>query len=126
MAGKFGKFSTGKEETRPTRYYSSLQEKAVSKAIGGKQTSNSGATMFQKGDVTNDIWLIECKTKTKESDSITLHKEWITKNKNESLFMNKKYSAVAVNFGPNQENYYIIDEELFLQLNEYLHNINNN
>ena len=28
----------------PTRYYSSKQEKAVAKAIGGKQTPNSGAT----------------------------------------------------------------------------------
>lgn len=27
-----------------TRYYSSRQEKKVAKAIGGKQTANSGAT----------------------------------------------------------------------------------
>lgn len=31
---------------RPTRFYSSRQEKAVAKAVGGKQTSNSGATDF--------------------------------------------------------------------------------
>ena len=28
----------------PTRHFSSKQEKAVAKAIGGKQTPNSGAT----------------------------------------------------------------------------------
>ena len=35
----------------PTRYYSNKQEKAVSKETAGSQTSNSGATPFQKGDV---------------------------------------------------------------------------
>lgn len=124
MAGKFGKFSKGEEKEKPTRYYSSLQEKSVAKAIGGKQTSNSGATMFQKGDVNlNSLFLIECKTKVKDCDSITVHKEWITKNREESIFMNKDYSAVAINFGPGQENYYIIDEDLFVQLTEYLQSL---
>lgn len=31
-----------------TRYYSNRQEKKVAKAIGGKQTANSGATAFSK------------------------------------------------------------------------------
>ena len=31
---------------RPTRFYSNKQEKKVAKAIGGKQTANSGATLF--------------------------------------------------------------------------------
>ena len=125
MAGKFGKFLKGNEEKiKPTRYYSNLQEKAVAKAIGGKQTSNSGATMFQKGDVSLDsLFLIECKTKVKDCDCITVHKNWITKNKEESIFMNKDYSAVAINFGPNQENYYIIDENLFSTLVEYLQSL---
>ena len=35
----------------PTRHYSSCQEKAVSKAVGGKVQKNSGATTFDKGDV---------------------------------------------------------------------------
>lgn len=34
--------------------------------------------------------------------------------------MNKDYSAVVINFGPDEENYYIIDEKLFQLLNEYL------
>ena len=40
---------------RPTRFYSSKQEKAVAKAVGGKVTANSGATAFLT------IRLIECK-----------------------------------------------------------------
>lgn len=122
MAGKFAKYVTGKETTKPTRYYSSKQEKSVAEAVSGKQTANSGATMFQKGDVVNDLFLIECKTKTKSCDSITVHKEWIEKNRDESIFMNKEYSAVAINFGPDEENYYIIDEQLFNLLTEYLRN----
>lgn len=122
MAGKFAKYVTGKETAKPTRYYSSKQEKSVAEAVSGKQTANSGATMFQKGDVVNDLFLIECKTKTKSCDSITVHKEWIEKNRDESIFMNKEYSAVAINFGPDEENYYIIDENLFNLLIEYLRN----
>ena len=34
--------------------------------------------------------------------------------------MGKKYSAVAFNFGPNEPNYYVIDEYLFQDLLEYL------
>lgn len=30
---------------RPTRFYSNKQEKKVAKAVGGKQTANSGATI---------------------------------------------------------------------------------
>lgn len=120
MAGKFTKYSVGEDKTKPTRYYSSKQEKQVAQAINGKQTANSGATMFQKGDVLNDLFLIECKTKTKASESITVHKEWIEKNKNESIFMNKEYNALVINFGPDEPNYYVIDESLFKLLLEYL------
>ena len=39
---------------KPTRFYSSRQEKKVAKAVGGKQVSNSGATALT-------LMLIECK-----------------------------------------------------------------
>ena len=112
----------GEPEKKPTRYYSSKQEKAVAKAINGKLTPNSGATMFGgKGDiVTEDGWLIECKTKTSPSESISIKKEWFNKNESEKVFMGKKYSALAFNFGPDEENYYIIDEYLFQTLKDFL------
>ena len=44
---------------KPTRYFSDKQEKSVVKALGGKQTKNSGATMIDKGDVLVDDWAIE-------------------------------------------------------------------
>lgn len=109
-------------QKKPTRYYSNLQEKKVAKDLEGKKNLNSGATPFQKGDVTLDEWLLECKTKTSHADSISVKKEWLEKNKQEALFMNKKYSAVVINFGPNEENHYIIDQYLFEELVNYLKN----
>ena len=105
---------------KPTRYYSSRQEKKVAKAIGGKQTPNSGATDFVKGDVTTDNILLECKTATTEKKSFSIKREWLSKNKEEAFEMGKSYSALAFNFGPDSENYYVIDEKLFKELIEYL------
>lgn len=104
---------------KPTRFYSNKQEKQVAKAIGGKQTANSGATSFVKGDVTSDVILVECKTVTKEQKSFTIKKEWIDKNKEEAFAMRKPYSAIAFSFG-DDVNHFIIDEKLFKILLEKL------
>jgi len=109
-------------EQKPTRYYSKRQESAVAKAVGGSVTKNSGATMFQKGDVSSDMFLIECKVKTAPSSQMTIHKEWLEKNEREALFMGKPYSALAFSFGPGEDNHYVIDEDLFLKLCEVLSN----
>ena len=103
-----------------TRYYSTKQEKHIAKALNGDRTPNSGATMFAKGDIKLNKFLLECKTKMKPSDSISIHKEWLDKLNTESLFMGKPYSALAFNFGPDEDNYYIINEELFETLINYL------
>ena len=84
---------------KPTRFYSSRQEKAVAKAVKGKQVSNSGATAFSKGDVRTNQWLIECKTNTTAKKSFSIKKEWIDKNKEEAFAMNKDYNALAFDFG---------------------------
>lgn len=108
----------------PTRVRSSAQEKSVAKAIGGRQTPNSGAASI-KGDVLTDgsyesSWLIECKTKMTHSNSISIKKEWFEKNKYEASEMGKANTALVFNFGPGEENYYIIDEYLFKILQDYL------
>ena len=104
---------------KPTRYFSNKQEKQVAKRVGGKQTANSGATAFSKGDVRTDYFLIECKTKTTPSESMTIHKDWIVKNDEEAFAMGKQYSAVAIDFGEG-ENYYIISEKLFKKLINFI------
>ena len=85
---------------KPTRHYSSMQEKSVASAIGGRKTPNSGATPNVKGDVLTKDWIVECKTCEKSQKSFTMKKEWFEKNKAEGMFMDKNYSAVVFNFGP--------------------------
>lgn len=102
-----------------TRKYSKIQEKRVSKINRGKTQPNSGATMFAKGDVITERFLIECKTRIGEQASINVKKEWLIKNEEEAFAMNKDYSAVAISFGDNK-NYYIIDQKLFNILRKHL------
>lgn len=101
---------------KPTRFYSDRQEKAVAKALGGRQTSNSGATAFVKGDVLTDDWSIECKTSTTEKVSFSIKKAWLEKNKEEAFAMGKSNSALCFDFGDNGTRYYVIDEKTFKNL----------
>lgn len=101
------------DKVQPTRHYSVKQEKQVASKFNGDRTLNSGATPYQKGDVMLENFLLECKTKVKPSESITIQKEWLDKNEKEALFMGKPYSALVFNFGPSETNYYVIDEYLF-------------
>lgn len=105
---------------KPTRFYSKKQEESVAKAVGGTRSKNSGATMFDKSDVSTRKFNLECKTKTSHAESISIKREWFEKNKQEAMFMNKPYSAIVFNFGPDEENHYIIDEFLFVELLRHL------
>lgn len=109
-----------------TRYFSSNQEKRVAKAVGGRRTANSGATMFSKGDVViEDLFLIECKTSVKDKESFTIHREWFDKNEEEAFAMGKPYEAVVFDFGDGKQ-HYVINETLFRKLVEFLREENNN
>lgn len=104
-----------------TRYYSKKQEKKVAKAIKGKVQPNSGATAFMKGDVVAEDWLIECKTKTKDSSSFTIKEDWLLKNEEEAFAMGMNNSALCFDFGPNaNKRYYVISERLFHLLQDYM------
>ena len=111
---------------KSTRYFSGRQERNVAKALKGKVVANSGAPVFVAGDVTLSDWLLECKTKTSPSQSISIKKEWLEKNEEEAFSMNKHHSALVFNFGDlhNVQNYYIINEQEFkrfleLEANDY-------
>lgn len=110
----------GKNE--PTRFYSKKQENAVAKTFGGSRVKNSGATFGNPGDVTTDKFLLECKTRMTASKSISIQKSWIEKIKKEALFAGKPYTALLFNFGPDEECYAIINEELFEFLIDALNN----
>ena len=100
---------------KPTRWYSNRQEKKIAHAVSGKQTANSGATPFSKGDVVTQSFLIEAKTVTAEQKTFTLKKEWFIKNKEEAFAMNKPYSALVFDFGDGEQ-HYVIDQKLFNKL----------
>ena len=107
-----------------TRYYSSRQEKKIAKAVGGKTVSNSGAITFGAGDVTTDSWLFEAKTKTSESKSFSIKREWIEKNKEEAFAMGKDYNALVIDFGDGKQ-FYLLDEKTFLRMKIYLEEAEN-
>ena len=99
---------------KPTRYYSNKQEKAVAKAVGGKQTANSGATAFSKGDVQAGEFLIECKTSVTQKKAFSIKEEWLDKLREETFGMGKSAYALCFDFGPRDNlRYYVISEREF-------------
>lgn len=107
---------------KPTRFYSKRQEDKVAKAVGGKRQPNSGATTWQKGDVKNKNFLIECKTTTAEhKKSFSIKEEWLEKIREEAFGMGKQGYALCFEFSPaDNMRYYVIPERLFQLLNYYM------
>lgn len=97
------------------RKISQIQEKRIANKIGGREVSNSGATKFDKGDVSNLEWLIEAKTKATSAQSMTVQREWMEKIKAEALSQRKPYHAVAISFD-NKKDYFILEDEFFYRL----------
>lgn len=102
---------------KPTRWYSNKQEKRVAKKLHGKQTPNSGATKWHKGDIVTDEWLFEAKTVTKEQKSFSIKKEWLLKNEEEAFATGKSYHALVFDFGDG-EDYVVLDIKTFKDLVE--------
>ena len=98
-----------------TRYASGVQETRISKKFGGQIQPNSGASKFSTGDVViSDISLqIECKTCKIPKESISIKKEWLEKQVQESFAKRYSNHVLAFNFDYNDNNdYYIIDDKL--------------
>lgn len=92
-----------REGKKPTRHFSKKQENRGSAMLGLKVTSNSGATVFAKGDARDNNLLVEFKTLTKAQQSHSLKKEWFTKNQEETFATGRRFSAVAFDFGDGQD-----------------------
>ena len=102
-----------------TRYASSVQEKRVAGKLGGKVSSNSGAGMFNKGDIVCEdaSLLIECKTCMEPKKSFSIKKEWIEKNKDEAFRLRLDNHVIAFNFDyQDKADYYVIDDKLMRYL----------
>ena len=102
-----------------TRYASSVQEKRVAGKLDGKVSSNSGAGLFNKGDIVVEdaSLLVECKTCMESKKSFSIKKDWIDKNKEEAFRLRLDNHVIAFNFDyQDKKDYYIIDDKLM----EYL------
>lgn len=98
-----------------TRYASSVQEKRVASKLGGKVSSNSGAGLFNKGDIVCDdaSLLIECKTCMEPKKSFSIKKDWIEKDAEEAFRLRLDNHVIAFNFDYQDKNdYYVIDDKL--------------
>lgn len=99
---------------------SQRQEKDIAKYLGGKIRPNSGGTRFDKGDITTELFLIEVKTRNKPQATINVKHEWLLKAHEQSIGQAKPYSAIAIRFDPDGEDYFIINRILMQQLLFYL------
>lgn len=90
-------------ENKPTRHYSKLQEEQVANYLGGTLTPNSGAR-HKKGDILLKDTIVECKTRTKQSISHTIKKEWVLDLIKECIEMGKTHWAIVFDFGTQKLN----------------------
>lgn len=90
-------------ENKPTRHYSKLQEEKVANYLGGTLTPNSGAK-HKKGDILLNDTIVECKTRTKQSISHTIKKEWVLDLLKECIEMGKQHWAIVFDFGTQKLN----------------------
>ena len=101
------------------RALSYRQEKRVADSLDGKVQANSGATLWQKGDVIlkRHGILLECKTKETESESFSIKKEWLGKIKREAFGMglNPNRATLVFDFG-NEIPFYVISERFFKEI----------
>lgn len=116
------------KNTESTRYFSDKQELSICKSLGASKQPNSGAGKFRKGDCFHQeaSLLIEAKCNMTEKESFSVKKDWIIKNKQECLAQRLSNSCIAFNFGPDQENYFVINERLMKFLVEKLIEDNKN
>lgn len=98
---------------KSTRFFSKRQEQQIAKALKGRIQPNSGAANFTAGDVKTAHCLIDAKTVMSSKKSVSVQKAWLQKIKDEAFAMNKDFGVVAINFGPNEPNFFILDEKQF-------------
>ena len=105
---------------KASKYFSSRQELYIANLLNGKIQPASGSTGFAKGDILTDDFLIEAKCPMSEKKSFSIKKDWIDKNELERLEMHKPYCALAFQFEPDGENYFVLSEKTFKKLLDIL------
>lgn len=105
---------------KPNRFYSKKQEQRTASIIGGRVQPNSGAGVFNKGDVKGEGILLDDKTVTKPQQSVSLRKEWFEKIREEAFSQGLQLSGISFDFGDGnatrREKFFALDEHTFMQL----------
>lgn len=99
---------------------SQKQEEQIAKMLGGTVQANSGGTRFGGGDVHTKSCFIEAKTPLSDKTSFSIKKEWLTKAKEQAFEQRKDNYALAFRFGPDDQDFFVVDARLFKQIINYL------
>lgn len=112
--------------TTPNQRASRKQERRIERSLKQiaeetRRTMASGALWFQKSDVVNDMFHIECKTKIKSCKQRIIEKEWLDKVSLEG-FESGKIGVLAFSFGDNKD-YVAMDWDDFITIVEELNEL---
>ena len=110
-----------------TRYYSNIQEQEVANKLGMKQQVNSGATLFEKGDIYDEYSLLDAKTVTKEQSGMRIEYDWFKKLKREAFGMGKELIGIVFRFSPKGEDFVAVPIDQYREMYEcYKENVLDN
>lgn len=94
--------------SKPTKYYSTIQENTIANFLGWKVVAGSGARDLSPGDIIGESFLGECKTHTKTVDNIVFFAD-VWKKICEEAFSRFKYPALFVDDGTQRiENTWVV------------------
>ena len=94
-----------------TKFESNLQERNIAKDIGGRPVIASGALWGSKGDVRNDICLVEAKTTKKSQYRLTL-KTW-EKIRKEAISDGLRIPVFVVDLESSKYQIAVVDNSFF-------------
>lgn len=94
--------------SKPTKYYSTIQENTIANFLGWKVVAGSGSRDLSPGDIIGESFLGECKTHTKTVDNIVFFAD-VWKKICEEAFSRFKYPALFVDDGTQHlENTWVV------------------
>lgn len=96
------------------------QEKEIAKQLGGKVQAASGGTAFGGGDIHTRDFFIEAKTASYHRTTMQVKEEWLQKMEKQAFEQRKPYSALAIRFDPEGQDYFMISQSLMRTLVEFL------
>lgn len=99
---------------KPTKYYSSKQEKMIADYLGWSVVTASGARAFLPGDVRSDNFLGECKTHMQRQSDIVIYKDVWRKISEEAISVFKRPVLFVDNGTQMIKNTWCIIQDQFL------------